>query len=172
MVLLLVVLNFIHLVSQSFKFKLLFFLENKFFRILSFKLCQCKFWNNSVLVTDTCEACEIQTQYFFFTWTCLNAQRNLYSLYLFWNISLRCRFWDSGEYFFIVPIFIIKTNAFWHKRKIILRFSIWSRCLDLCISLPECVDVGQRDWETAQVLCAGSCCLPLQRKVTTWHSEF
>lgn len=41
MVLLLVVLNLIHVVSQSFK--LLFFLKNELFPIFSFKLCQCKF---------------------------------------------------------------------------------------------------------------------------------
>lgn len=108
----------------------------------------------------------------FFTWTCLNAQRNLYSLHLCWNISLRCRFWDNGKYFFMMPIFIIKTNVFQHKRKIIHRFSIWSRCLDLCLSSPQWIGVGQRDCKTAQVLCAGSCCLPLQRKVTSGNSEF
>jgi len=43
MVLLLVVLNLIHLVSQSFKFKLLLFLKNELFHIFGFKLCQCKF---------------------------------------------------------------------------------------------------------------------------------
>lgn len=152
MVLLLVVLSFIHLASQSFKFKLLFFLENEFFHIFSFKMCQCKFWNSSVLVTDICEACEIQTQSFF-TWTCINADRNLYSLHLFWNISLRCRFWDSGKYFFIMPIFIIKTNVFQHKRKIIHRFNIRSRCLDLCISAKTARCWTERLWNSLSAVC-------------------
>lgn len=71
---------------------------------------------------------------------------------------------------FIMPIFIIKTNVFQHKT--IRRFNIWSFCLDLCIPFPKLIDVGQRDCKTAWVLCAGSCCLPPQRKVTFWNSEF
>lgn len=164
MVLLLVVLNFIHLVSQSFN--LLFFLENEFFLIFSFKLCQCKFWNCSVLVTDICEACEIQSFFHLIMFEC--SHRSLFPSFILKYLlkMLILRQWQV----FIMPIFIIKTNVFQHKT--IRRFNIWSFCLDLCIPFPKLIDVGQRDCKTAWVLCAGSCCLPPQRKVTFWNSEF
>lgn len=169
MVLLLVVLNFIHLVSQSFKFKLLSFLENEFFHIFSFKLCQCKFWNSSVLVTDICEACEIQTQSFFQLNMFECSHKSLFPSFILKYLS-RMLILRKWQVFFIMPIFFIKTNVFQHKS--IHRFNIGSRCLNLCISSPKLTDVGQRDCPTAQVLCAGSCCLPPQGKVTSWNSEF
>lgn len=81
-------------------------------------------------------------------------QINFYYLHLFWNISLRCWLWDSGKYFFIMPIFIIKMNVLQHKRKIIRRFNIGSCCLNLCISLWKVIDVRQKDQNWARVVFA------------------